>query len=269
MRDLRTDSLLVRNRFLFVLLAGFLMVPGCCATSWLVSLALPKNSTLGHLLAHAIVTGLFLILMYVLGVAIWKSFRSPLAAAFLAEKMGLEPLNQADRTVATWFGGEVQGHRFAIITYRGYSRYHLEGESRVRFFAYLRIVLALNITQPLGVNVQRNPGTRRTAESFEQAFPVQKNADRLSPRAQQAMLDFITRDRHTKHRSLFSSAPDIRSLTLRDRAGAPETLIGTEIFPDADVILVHDRPDAIDVTPDQLQTKLGEMIEVATAIQNP
>ena len=260
---------------IITILAVFIIVPCCCIVPFSFLVTSPAVSRqLNDLFSSEafLLTGCCGFFLFMMALMVWmisNVFRSQKAATQLAEVMGLAPLNQAEKPVMIWSGGEVQGYRFGIKSVGFVSSYYFEGKSRRSVSYYLRIVLALNVSNPLGVVAYRSHKDGGKLDSFEEAFPTLENGSKLSSTAQGAMLDFIKKGYLTGFRKGGSVrfSPGIRNLCLRDRADAPEGLLADDVFGETAVILVHDHPNAISVTPDQLQTLLTEMVEVAKTIE--
>ncbi len=264
----------MNKKSLIMGLVTFIILPCCCVVPFSFLVTSPAvSSQLNDLLnSEAFILtsccGFFLCMTALTVVLVSNTFRSQRAAVQLAEEMGLAPLNQTDKPVTTWHGGEAQGYRFGIKTVGFISNYYLEGRRRRSVSFYLRIVLALNVPDPLEMDVYRSYEDGSKTDSFEKAFPIREKGQKLTSSAQQAMLDFVKKGYPTGFRKGGSLrfSPGARNLRLLDRADAPEGLLADEVFGETAVILVHDHPNAISVTPDQLQTLLAEMIEVANTI---
>jgi hypothetical protein len=229
------------------------------------------NATLREwagLLAFAAMCGIPL--LFFLVVAGWQLrhiLRTRTVGRRLAGAMGLEPLNQANKLAAIWHGGEHQGHRFAIAPFGVRDRANTLGSNRTGTQFVLRIVMAIQVSEPLGVVVYRGPdGASRNPQNFDEAFD-QENAGRLTGEAQTAMFEFVQKGYRTGLVGVtLRLDKGTRDLRLRDRATAPEKLLAPEVLPDANVILVHDHADTT-ISTEGLRALLDEMAAIARLVE--
>ena len=204
------------------------------------------------------------------GVVVWQLWhisRTRTVGRRLAEAMGLEPLNQADKLAAIWHGGEHQDHRFAIAPVGSKYRYYGVERSRTGVQLLLRIVMAVQVSEPMGIVVYRGLGSgSKNPQNFDEAFD-QENADRLTGEAQAAMFEFVQKGYRTGLSGVtLRLDKGTRNLRLRDRATVPEKLMPPEVLSDTHVIMVHDHPDTT-ILPDGLQTLLDEMAAIARLVE--
>ena len=169
---------------------------------------------------------------------------SPKAGRRLAGELDLEPLNEASKEMGIWYGGQFDKRPIALKPYGSPYRYYAAERSRTGVRFYLRLVMAVNVPEPLGVVVTR--GTQRASRnptSFHDAFDLE-NAAYLTPEVQEALFAFVAKGYPTGITGVtLRFSKGFRNLRLCDRATAPEGLLGDEVMPEATVILVHDHPD--------------------------
>ncbi|MEM7331990.1 MAG: hypothetical protein AAF490_07855 [Chloroflexota bacterium] len=251
----------MNNRWIFILMAGVLLSPVCCASTYLVD----ESSVTNHLfkfMLFALVWGGFFLLIRWLGKILWTSYHAPKAAMLLAEEMGLSPLNQKDDPKYAFYGGSFQGVPFAITPVRYTFRYNLDGESRVRFEVLLRIVIPVKNEMLSGSRLYRSPHDRSKAESFRTAFPKVNKEDAISDNTKNVMLEFVQKGFETKSRSSFFRRANLRNLGLLDRQFIGEGQIDETVFADTPVFLIHDHPNPLSMMPEHLETILSEMIDI-------
>jgi hypothetical protein len=183
----------------------------------------------------------------------------------LGKALGFNPLNRADNLQLVWYGGRAQGRDVAINTFTSTHRYYALERTRRGFNTELRIAMALNVKEPLGVHAYRNK-KNNSPQTFEEAFAVEQGT--LSSAAREAMLAFSFLGHKTgiKRDLRVAFIPGMRDLRLLDRSVAPKGLLGDEILTGAKTILTHDHPFT-DVSPAELKTILEEMSAVAQAIE--
>jgi len=174
----------------------------------------------------------------------------------LGREMGLQPLNTGDRTHPVWYGGRVGDHDFAL-TYANlrYGSYGPRFEKKVEDVRLsLRLAIAIHAADPQDIIAyfrhDRPHEAGETPENFDAAFD-RRNTERLSQESRDALLRF---------------AQSYGGLRLRDRATAPEELFVAEALPDAQVVLVHDRP-GYKQTPQQVSALLDALVETASPLE--
>ena len=174
----------------------------------------------------------------------------------LGREMGLVQLNEGSRQLPIWYGGRFKDHDFGLtyanLRYGSYGRKAAKTVDEVRLS--LRLAIALHVHAPQDIVAYFHHGRpyEPGAEppDFEAAFD-RRNSDRLSQESRAALLHF---------------AQNYGSLRLRDRATAPKDLFVAEALPQAQVVLVHDRPGHKQ-TPEQINTLLDGLLEVAQQLE--
>lgn len=174
----------------------------------------------------------------------------------LGREMGLQQLNRGSSRVPVWFGGRYGGHDFGLtyanLRYGGYGK---RPEKKIEDVVLsLRLAVALNAAQAQDIVAYFQHGRPYEPgilpEDFEAAFD-RRNSDRLSAASREALLHFTQ---------------NYGSLRLRDRATAPKDLFVKEALPDAQVVLVHDRP-GYKQTPAQVYELLDALLQVAEPLE--
>lgn len=265
----------MNSRTIAIALAGFFMmacVCPLCGALALVGFDSLENRSLAEglqILFLALLCGIPLLLA-VAGL-LWQivyALRGPQSARRLAELLGLQPLNQAGRQINVWYGGDYHGRPITIRTLGRTYRYYAIDRSRTGVRFTLRIVMGVGGKTPLGVFAGHASGraASRDSQRFEDVFETD-NADRLSPAARAAMLDFVQKGYPTGITGVtLRLSKGTRNLRLYDRAAVPDGLIEPGFLPDAAMILVHDHPD-VTIAADSLRALLDDMTVVAGAIE--
>jgi hypothetical protein len=209
---------------------------------------------------RVILIALLVVGVTVLAVAAWyylyRRPRDQNAPHRLGREMGLQQLNDGSGRVPIWYGGRYGGHDFCLTyTNLRYGGYGKRPEKKIEDVVLsLRLAVALDAVeaQDIVAYFQHGrpfePGVQ--PEDFEAAFD-RRNTDRLSPASRDALLLF------TQNHG---------SLRLRDRATAPKDLFVKEALPDAQVVLVHDRP-GYKQTPAQVYELLDALLQVAEPLE--
>ena len=174
----------------------------------------------------------------------------------LGQELGLQQLNEGRGKVPSWYGGRYGDHdigvTFANLRYGNYGPRASRTVQEVRLS--LRLAIALNVAEPQDIVAYFNHGRSyepgKEPEDFEAAFD-RRNTDRLSPESRGALLHFTQ---------------NYGGLRLRDRATAPADLFAAEALPDAQVVLVHDRPGYKQTAP-QIYELLDALLEVAKPLE--
>ena len=175
----------------------------------------------------------------------------------LGQEMGLDLLAAGDRRNPAWYGGRYKDHEIAQtyvnLRYGNYGpRRALSVEDVV---LSLRLAVALNVdSAPDIVAYFRHgrpfqPGVE--PEDFEHAFD-RRNTEWLSQEARDALLAF---------------AQTYGSLRLRPRQGGPQGLLADEALPDAQMVLVHDRP-GYQQTPEEVRALYDALLDVAAVLED-
>ncbi len=201
-----------------------------------------------------------------LGWMIYHNMKSRKTAVRLGESLGLDKLNPHEKSeMKAWYGGVYNGRLFAIkpVVYKG--RSYIDGQSRPTANFYLRVVMEVQVDEPLTIVVYRSPQEQGDGETFEETFPTIKNGTRLNASARNALLAFAQQGYETGMRETsLRTKKGVRNLTLRDRAGIPEVQIGRDIMPNVHVILAHDHP-----YPNLNSEELNVLLEEMTAVIHP
>jgi hypothetical protein len=172
-------------------------------------------------------------------------------------EMGLQQLNEGDSRHPIWYGGTYRNRDFGLtyanLRYGSYGPKFEKKVEEVRLSLRLAIPLTANSPQDIIAYFRHDrphePG--KVPENFEAAFD-RRNTDRLSRASRDTLLQF---------------AQTHGGLRLRDRATAPKELFVAEALPDAQVVLVHDRP-GYKQTPQQIYALLDALLETAGPIEN-
>ena len=252
----------MNNRWMFVLIASFMLFPGCAIGTFVVDKSVVSNLPFKLVLLAFVWGGYFLLARWI-GSVLWNKFHSSKAAMNLAQEMGLETLYQRDDPKFSFYGGSCQGVDFAITPVRHTFRTNMDGEGHIRFEAYLRIVIPIENQSLSGVRVHRSPNDCGKALGFESAFPKVDNIERVSDEVKQAMLSFVDKRYANESRALHLTNANTRNLGLLDRYYIADGDIYEKVFSDTSILLLHDHPSPLSITPQRLETILGEMIDVA------
>jgi len=213
------------------------------------------NSTVQAFLVAALFAALF-----ALAFGVWYYYyrlpRDQNAPHRLGQEMGLQQLNEGSRKVPVWYAGRYEDHDFGLtyanLRYGNYGRRPARTVQEV--VLSLRLTVALNVPEPQDIIAYFHHGRPYkpdlVPEGFEDAFD-RRNTDRLSQESRDALLHFTQ---------------NYGSLRLRDRDTAPEALFAAEALPDAQIVLVHDRP-GYKQTPEQAYALLDALLKVAKQLE--
>ena len=251
----------MNNRWLFILIATFMLFPGCGIGTYLVDKSGVSN-LLFKLLLLAFVWGGYFLLARWIGNILWNKFHSSKAAMNLAQEMGLETLYQKDEPKFSLYGGSFQGVPFAITPVRHTFRTNMDGEGHNRFEVYLRIVIPIENMALSGVRIRRSPKECGKDQGFENAFPKVGNVEGVSDEVKQAMFNFVDKRYAKESRALHLTNAKMRNLGLLDPYYIADGTIYETVFSDTAVFLLHDHPNPLSITPERLETILGEMLDV-------
>lgn len=216
-----------------------------------------------------IVLGLSLLLALAAGVgavvwAISRASKTRNASISLAQQLGWQPITPGRAPADTWYGGVAHDRRVAIKVVALRNASATDGP---RHSPYLRMVMELLVTEPLGVMAFRRIGDTSSLHRFEEAFSLE-NGSRVGPASRQAMIDFIARGYPTGLQgTTYRSSPGTRNLWLKDRARIEAGPLDPAVLPDARTVLVHDHPDP-SLHPDAFGKLLHEMAMVAWALES-
>lgn len=174
----------------------------------------------------------------------------------LGQEMGLQQINEGRGKVPAWYGGRHKDHdigvTYANLRYGNYGPRSSRTVEEVRLS--LRLAIALNVARPQDIIAYFHHGRPfepgEEPQNFEAAFD-RRNTDRLSTESRDALLHFTQ---------------NYGGLRLRDRAGAPADLFAAGALPDAQVVLVHDRP-GYKQTPAQITELLDALLAVAEPLE--
>lgn len=202
-----------------------------------------------------------------LGLQLVQTLRAPNAGGRLAGEIGLSPLNESPKAMGVWYGGDFDKRRIAIKPFGSTYRYYSMDRSRTGVNFNLRLVMEVRLPAPLGIIAYRgSSGASRNPQNFSEAFEVE-NAEKLSEEARAALFEFVQKGYRTGfHGVNLRFSKGYRNLWLRDRATAPEGLLGDMVMPDAAAILVHDHPDT-GIDKEYLLELLNDMATVCYAIE--
>lgn len=259
------------RRLLLIILPIVLLC--VCTPLFIVVGALPRGGGLRNVAGPLLFWTICLAPLVLAGASIvWigvDGLRARQVSERLAAALELVPLTEADQPLRAWYGGRYRDHDVAIKTVVASQRtYESGGGYTVVFNASLRIVTGVNRSQPLHVIVQRHVNDRSPAESFEKAFPGRRNAEKLSARSRQAMLDFVAKGYPTGLRGrTYRAKPGVRNLHLQDRADVAPAVLPPELLADAAVVLLHDQPNATAVTAEELRAVLDDLLAVAVTLE--
>jgi len=260
-----------KKTILIALLA--IAAPCACITLFILVIPLSQGSEFGNVFGPVFFWTICLAPILLAGVSIvWiglDGLRARQVSERLAAALGFVALTEADQPLRAWYGGRYRDHDVAIKTVVTRQRMYDSGSGYTAVFnASLRIVTAVNRSQPLRVIVQRHVKDRSPAAGFEEAFPGRRNAEKLSARSRQAMLDFVAKGYPTGLRGrTYRAKPGVRNLHLQDRADVAPAVLPPELLADAAVVLLHDQPNATAVTAEELRALLDDLLAVAATLE--
>lgn len=245
-----------------------ILITPCCLT--LLGLAF-LNGGEGLLsgLGVALICVLPLILLAVaIGWQIQSNRRSRQAGAIFAAHTGLVPLSADTNPLMVWFGGDYQGRAVAVKPFAKAERIPdaSGGTTSARF--WMRVVMEVQLPQPLGFQVVPGPGVERGRIEQPQDALASEHLGRLSHSVREAMLLFVRKGYPTGLvGTTYRTSPGARSLALYDRDAVPAGLqIPDDVLPDAVAVLIHDHSDTV-FAKDTAYQLLDDLSQVAMAIE--
>jgi hypothetical protein len=190
---------------------------------------------------------------------VWRSVERKLLQApaeLAAEMTGLQCTEPPKKGHPQWFYGTQRGHDFAftVVALKNNRGGVVEGH---RHNNAIRLIVATNRVEPLGVVAYRHPKRQRCKESngFDDCFD-RTNTEALSVEVKARMLQF---------------AKTRGSLRLRDREGAHPMLLHPDLFTDKQTILGYEGWgqgwDTTRFDNDEINEVLDELVEIALDLE--
>ncbi len=256
-----------RKTILMGVIAVLVLAP--CAITVLAIAVAGSGDGLASLLAILLLCGLPLGLVALSLVWIVRhNLRSRQAGETAAAAAGLSRLNQDSDPLAVWYGGEFDGRGVALKPFARRERSYADNGYTTSARFWLRLVMEVRLTAPLGVPLEPGPGVARgRVTALEDALSVDAR-DRLPLKAQTALYDFVQKGYPTGLvGTTLRTNKGARSVAVYDRAAVPERLgIPEEVLPEAAAVLVHDHNDAV-LSKNALLALLDDMQIVARALE--